>query len=1283
MTRFLSIFAVLLSSVALASGYTNAVENGASQTVDSDWNETAITVGGSSSNNALMLVSGARVTNDTTQVGGSAIADGNAVNVGSGASWNMTGDLTVGDMGSANSFEITAGGSVSNNASFVGVDAQASNNTVNVTGSGARWDNAGAITIGGVSNAVSVSSGGTVAANDLIFSTPGVSKFHLQEGGTLNITGAYNADTQTDVNWESGAALEVNGQLTMDGGLAEEGRILTLGGSNATWSIDGSIAVGTNGTVTIEDGATVVNSAGGSVDGSGNTVLVQGTGSEWQNNGALTLSNDNSTVTVQTGGKISADYLNIADGSVLNLINTGTLELSTNYFNVAATSNLNWSTGTLSIEGTLEGMDTTEITANGSSSTAAVLANGRDLTLNGGEWQNGTNDLIVGFGAGGSALSVTNGGQAVNANGYIGHGTSSAGNSVTVSDAGSLWWNKGGNLYLGAYLDGTNLTQTGSGNLLNVNDGAQVFVGEITNNTPGMLVASTNGAQFTIWNGSAFIDDTLQLGFSTNAAGSVTIKSGGYLSVGNLVITNANSALDLQSGGVFDIRSDFDVATREANGFNWSSNSTLSVGGALTGKTSDLDKGQDLVLDGSNAVWDITGEDLEIGLAGSSVLTLINGATLINANTTIGANTNSGAHGVVLNSGAFWLADGDLTIGGNTSTNYLQLFGGSTNQLTGSATIGGTNTSGNYVQVDGSNTLWAVGGDLTVSTDNSIELDSDGLISVGGDLLLQSNAVVSGEGTIQFADANTALYLMNGNGNLSSSVVFEGAGNNTVDVDGGIFYVVGSNSNQYRNFETLSLTDTILYGYGTNDAFGIVDMTGGTIAPSDVIGVDGTGTLMIDGAFTSSNTTYFAQVNGDQGSDLLHFTGAVDLTGLVAQVVVLQVNTNETTILTSDTGLNNNFMSNSIVNNLLLYDADLVVGANDVNVVITTNNTQFSSSLDYAATESVRSGFSAMKDAVFTRTKQLRRNLVSTAHSIPHEAFLMSNTNAPAGPQGPGQDNTIFDMHVWMQFFNGQGTYDPQGNSYGFDLNNSGTSIGADRLIGDNMIVGFNYTYVRADARTTNQDTMDNETYWLGAYGEWISQNGLYVDTMLAYGRSNYDTVRVEQDSVRDYQGTASYRGSELGAYADVGQYFYYKNLALSPYIGLQLLTLKTDDHTEQNTNGRSEINVEGQSRNLVESTLGMKGRYRFDTNLGRFQTTGYAEWMHDFVQDDVTTTLSADNLPPVSMAAIEPDADLLNVGLGLSWICRDYMEIGIGYNGRFSDGYEEHTGSLLIDIMF
>ena len=95
-----------------------------------------------------------------------------------------------------------------------------------------------------------------------------------------------------------------------------------------------------------------------------------------------------------------------------------------------------------------------------------------------------------------------------------------------------------------------------------------------------------------------------------------------------------------------------------------------------------------------------------------------------------------------------------------------------------------------------------------------------------------------------------------------------------------------------------------------------------------------------------------------------------------------------------------------------------------------------------------------------------------------------------------------------------------------------------------------------------------------------------------------------------------------------------------------------------------------------------MKLRNRFDTQAGRFQTVGYAEWAYDVINDDIGSTLS-DGTIPVETARIAPGASLVNAGIGLSWICTDYLEVGIGYDGRFNENYEEHMGSVMLDIRF
>lgn len=1253
----------------IAEGNNFYLNNGGTFRIDNNWNVQDRSTNGFNWNSGGTLaltgnLTGMAVSNNAVFLNNSRglVLDGGTLETG-------TNDLTIG-MGSTGNLTVSNGGWVivgeATTNDIVG-DASggilvASTNTAElVADNGSFVDTSGTLYIGstnaGQLGVVTVTNGSTIKVADLLIESG--SAFNLDSGGTLFASGNYNADTQAGVNWSHGGTLAVGGELTKAGGLDEtdgDNLILTIAGGG--WNPGGDLRLaGISNRLNIVNGGAVTNSDA-YVVGTGNVVVVENTGSHWVNNGALNITNSGNGVWVRNGGRIEADTLNIAINNSLNLNDGGTFHV-TGDFDVANQSNLNWNSGgNLSVGGNLEGMALT----NG----AAYLNGGRKLTLDGGMWNTGTSNLTVGLGSSGK-LYTDNGGWVI-----VGEATT--------------------------------------------NDIA-------TDSTGGILVASTNNAELLADN-SSWVETIGKLyigGVDTNLTGSVTVRDGSTVKVADLVI-NETSEFNINDTGNLHVTGDYDY-TLQSN-VNWNSGGELIVGGKLTGMLSTnlvvggatnvykfLDGERDLTLD--EGIWDITGTNLVVGLnSDNSQLLLRNGALLNSATTYIGFGSNAANNEITVSGGATWSNSGDLWIGsGGSGGNYLIIADGGTNNVAGSVHIGSTNTSGNYAAIYGSDSFWnistdlnldnrdlgslselqvfdngsvVVGGDLNLSTSNRIYLASGGAIAVEGSVTASSNTAFLGTGNINFGLADNDLLFAGSNIVVDSGIVFDGgAGSDTVKVMDGLFYVSPSISNQYVNFEAMEFSNSTLSGTGMLHAatFGSVQMTGGTISPGTE--ASSIGTLEIGGDFSVSGTRYLAQVLGTDHDELIvHDAGGLDLSGLdlTVFVPVSAVNTNFN-ILTAVNGFGGSeFASTNVSDRMLLFDAQLEYDpdGNNVTVKAVANNTKFSSALTYAGSEGIRSGFGGMKNAVFARTKQLRRNLVATDHAISHEAYLLGSTNGPSGVMGPGDENTIFDMHFWMQQFSGQGTYDGEGNSYGFDLNNNGTSFGLDKLLGEALAVGLNYTYARSDAQTTNRDKLDTETYWLGAYGEWVNEDGFYVDALAAYGRSDYDSIRREEN----YEGAANYSGYAIGGYVDVGQYYHYKNLALSPYIGLHALTVMTEDHEETDTAG-SVVSVDKDVRNWVESAMGLKLRHRFDTTIGRFQTTGFAEWSHDFIQEDIYATLSANGLPAVDMADISPDPDTINVGAGLSWISTDYLEIGVGYNGRYSDRYEEHTGSLMLDVRF
>ncbi len=1303
-----------LTGVAVSNNSV-VLDGGRDLTLDGGlWNTgaTNLTVGSGTGGSDLMVSNSAWVyvgeaTNNDVMAGSDggilvASTNGASMLVGHGSTVETTGSLYIGGTNAA----LTGSVAITNGSS---VEAQS-------------------LEIGNAGSSLDVEAGGTLVIRGDFDADQG--GFNWENGGALSVGGALTKSNGLDGTEQmltvdgSGASWNVGGDLSVSG----SGNTLTIADGGALANGDGNVGAASNSL----DNAVVVTGAGSGwanngtlqIGYLGSYVTTQEVVSGSVTNTVIATNYYTSTgnsVTVSSGGTVYAHDLVIHASNTFNLAGGGTLAID-GPFNIVQQTNLVWDAGgLLSLGGKLSGLPTTNLVADGNTNSIefAYIDGGHDIELDGGSLPLGTTNLIVGYQASSSELIITNGGSVENADGYIGWG-SAANNSVLVSGSGSTWTNSGGDLYVGAYWSGTNLVNTsGDGNSLTIENDGWVNVGDVQTNLTGgsMLVASTNGAQLVVGRGTVDVEGTLYLGLG-GASGTNIIRNDGTVSVGDLLIANG-SQLDLNSGGTFAIGASFDAST---SGFNWKDGGLLSVGGVLSGMDTTsmvvggatnpvfyLDGGRDLTLAGGS--WDLAGTNLVVGYNDSeSILTVSqSGGALTSRDAFIGWGTNSANNEVVVNEGGNWTNSRDLWVGHDGSGNTLTVSSGGSVDVGGSAYIGNDDASANNASVTGLNSILEITGDLaiggtsnsvdnslsvsdsgevvvdgslTLHSGNSIALASDGSISLQSEMNIYSNSTISGAGSIEFDAANATLAFFGNDITLGTGIVFTATSgsSNTVAVNNGMFAVDGTNALPYVNFQTLSLNNSTLNGHGLLDAntFETVSMIDGTIDPAG----DGIGRLEIAGIFIPDGTTNRAQVIIDEWDELV-FSGTndVDLSTMTAEVFIpyIPVATNDIVIL-SATNLVGSFVETNMDVRPLLYDGHLLITNNEVQVqMVGVKDGSIASTLDFAASESIRAGFNGVKNMVFTRTKQLRRNLVSTAHAIPNEVLLLTSTNAPAGAMGPGDQNTIFDMHVWLQQYSGQGNYDRVGISDAFALNNNGTTIGADKLIGEALAVGVNYTYARSAARADNGDRLDTETYWVGAYGEWVGVDGLYVDALASYGYSSYDSERI----AASYHGTASYNGHAVGVSADVGQYYYYgENLALSPYMGLHALASMTEDHNEVEDEG-SVVQVDGIDHNWVESALGLKLRHRFDTPVGRFQTTGYAEWSYDFVQDEIYSSLTAADVSSTETARISPDESGINAGIGYSWICTDYMEVGVGYNGRFSDNYEEHTGSVMLDIMF
>ncbi|MEY3481767.1 MAG: hypothetical protein RIQ71_2542, partial [Verrucomicrobiota bacterium] len=231
---------------------------------------------------------------DDTYVGLEAGANANTLNVyNTNTILTNTGKLTVGDSGSGNSLVVSEGGNVLSAVGNIGNQATASNNSVLVTGAGSVWTNEDVIRVGvgGSGNSLAVADGGTAAASSLIIaSNPGSSgTLNIGRFGTNDAAGTISAPTiafgyGTGVlNFNQSDATTIAAAISGAGSVNQLGSGTTI--LSASNSYTGATTVG--GGLLVVDGF-VANSA----------VAVQ-------NGGTLGGSGTVGAVTVENGGTIN------------------------------------------------------------------------------------------------------------------------------------------------------------------------------------------------------------------------------------------------------------------------------------------------------------------------------------------------------------------------------------------------------------------------------------------------------------------------------------------------------------------------------------------------------------------------------------------------------------------------------------------------------------------------------------------------------------------------------------------------------------------------------------------------------------------------------------------------------------------------------------------------------------------------------------------------------------------------------------------------------------------
>ena len=408
-------------SVENTNGYIghNVVSTGNVVTVDDGaWDNSGDLHVGYGGEGELNITNGGSVTNINGYIGYENTSNGNLVTVDTGGTWDNSDDLYVG-YGGSGTLNITGGGSVTNHYGYIGHENTSIGNVVTVDGSESMWDNSGFIYVGyGGSGTLNITGGGSVESNESFIGHESTSIGNVVTVDGTNSTW-YNGG-QLVIGYEGSGTLNITGggQVTTHyypviGSFASStGNVVTVSGAGSMWVNEwSSMTIGDagSGTLNISDGGVVVSPyiyIGTGIDSTGTVVTVDGTNSRLDSRGTLDVGRSGTaTLNITGGGLVTSSRVyiglsNTSNGNIVTVDGFGSMWDNSGGFWVGRGGS-----GTLSITdgGRVENVDG-RIGDEATSTGNVVTVDGVNS-----KWDN-SGDLFVGV-LGGGVLNIQSGGE--------------------------------------------------------------------------------------------------------------------------------------------------------------------------------------------------------------------------------------------------------------------------------------------------------------------------------------------------------------------------------------------------------------------------------------------------------------------------------------------------------------------------------------------------------------------------------------------------------------------------------------------------------------------------------------------------------------------------------------------------------------------------------------------------------------------------------------------------------------------------------------------------------
>ncbi len=483
------------------------------------------------------------------------------------------------------------------------------------------------------------------------------------------------------------------------------------------------------------------------------------------------------------------------------------------------------------------------------------------------------------------------------------------------------------------------------------------------------------------------------------------------------------------------------------------------------------------------------------------------------------------------------------------------------------------------------------------------------------------------------------------NGNNTINHKSGGDNNQTLTIDG---------AGTVQNNGTL--TGNIIFAEGSSYAFDINETAteGGKV--NGTITLDGNVKLATDVShITSANDSFeFAtNVDGSGNWDTSSLTNTIYNVGVNKTKNALTFETKSSGEIASSIGADSN-------------------QAGTIAAVITggeTGNTTFDS-LAKEITSLAQTNASAAIDAATALAPEVNPMVQQVQTSTLSQVFSaissrMSGGSLASSGNGMSSGDNVFEKAaMWVKGLFNKSKLDTEN---GFDADSEGLAFGLEKIVKDDVKAGIAYAYTKTDVDGFMRTT-DVDTHTLALYGEYKPSNW-YVNGMMSYGWSDYS----ENKNVAGVNVNADYDAETFGLQAMAGYETEYKDYKVTPEAGLRYVHVKQDSYTD--TAGQ---NISSDDLDVVTAVVGAKATRNWELENGTvLKPEVRAALTYDVIDADNSSVVTLANGSAYTVEGEGLDRLGFEFGAGISADVNEKIEITVGYEGKFREDYQDHTGML------